>query len=67
MHAITYCSMLGIGSDEVPVSPKRIPNVDICCLSKCTEFFLTDLENKNLFLNIGLNKFLYRGALTGQF
>ena len=36
--------MIGIGSDKAPVSLKRIPNVDISFLPKCTEFFKTDFR-----------------------
>ena len=71
MHTITYCNMISIGSDKAPVSLKWIPNVDIpYSLPKCIVFFLlTDFRklNKKLFLNIRLNRFLYRGALTGKF
>ena len=42
--------------------PKRILNIDLSYLPKCTEYIL---ENKNL-LNLILDRFLYRGGLNWQ-
>jgi len=43
----------GSWSDKIPMSPKRIVNVGLRYLPKCTEFFIQILENKNLFQTLG--------------
>ena len=51
----------------IAVLSKRILNVDLSYLPKCTEFFQKILENKKLFQYFSLNRLLYRGGLTGKF
>ena len=44
------------------MSPKRIVNVDLRYLPKCTEFFIQILENKNLFQTLGKTGSYREGA-----
>ena len=46
--------------------PKRILNVDLSCLPKCTDFFNIDLTKQETVSNFRVNSFLYIGRLTGK-
>lgn len=41
-------------SDTAPIPPKRILNLELSHLSKCTEFLLYILENMDLLKILGL-------------
>ena len=53
-------------SNKAPMSPKRILNVDLPYLPKCTEF-VKDFRKSERFQKFRLNRFLHRGSLTGKF
>ena len=48
------------------MSPKRILNVELSYLPKCTEFVI-DFRTSERFQKFRVNRFLHRGGLTGKF
>ena len=66
MHTITYCSMIGMGVDNTCFYGGSQMLTYLICLS-VQHFLKQSFENKNLFSNIRLDKFLNRGAPTGKF
>ena len=49
------------------MSPKRILNVESAYLPKCTELLKRLFRKQDPVSNFTLNRFLYRGGLTGTF
>ena len=49
------------------MSPKKILNVDLSCLPKCADFFNIDFRKQETVSNFRVNRFLYRGGLSGKF
>ena len=49
------------------MSPKRILHVHLSHLPKCRELCFIDFRKYEPVSNFRLNRFLYRGCLTGKF
>ena len=49
------------------MSPKRILHVHLSDLPKCRELRFIDFRKYEPVSNFRLNRFLYRGCLTGKF
>ena len=49
------------------MSPKRILHVHLSDLPKCRELRFIDFRKYEPVSNFMLNRFLYRGCLTGKF
>ena len=54
------------GSYKACMSAKRILNVDLSYFPTCTELFFIDLRKYEPVSNFRLNRFLYRGGLSGK-
>ena len=57
---------IAVGVIRTLISPKRILNVDLSSLPKCTEYFNIDFRKQETVSNFRVNRFLYRGGLTGK-
>ena len=57
---------IAVGVIRTIISPKRILNVDLSSLPECTEYFKIDFRKQETVSNFRVNRFLYRGGLTGK-
>ena len=64
LHTVHY---IAVGVIRALMSPKKILNVDLSCLPKCADFFTIDFRKQETVSNFRVNRFLYRGGLTGKY